>query len=192
MYAGDSGDWLPPMDYGTAVRPYWTDTMMGRRQDGTYGSETGLTSGAYLQIGILRCPSVPGSFPTDGSSNWYITTPHYGNNCNIMRRHSDPMLRLSSIKNVSKKFAFMDSWAGSSTGLNEARGYYRIFGGSARFDYSNSYQGYPAARHSSSCNVLMLGGNVTGYRVGNVRDPGASYPFDVQTSTTWDLHWTRF
>ena len=192
LYASDNGDWLPPMDYGTAVRPYWTDAMMGRRKDGTYGAETGFTNGAYLQIGILRCPSVSGNVPVDGSSSWYITTPHYGNNCNIMRRHSDPMLRLSSIKNVSKKFAFMDSWAGSSTGLNETRGYYRIFGGSARFDYSNSYQGYPAARHSGSCNVLMLGGNVTGYRVKNVRDPGAGYPFDVQTPATWELHWTRF
>lgn len=107
LYASDNGDWLPPMDYGTAVRPYWTDAMMGRRKDGTYGAETGFTNGAYLQIGILRCPSVSGNFPVDGSSSWYITTPHYGNNCNIMRRHSDPMLRLSSIKTFRRS---LRSW----------------------------------------------------------------------------------
>ena len=191
MYAGDNGDRLSPMDYGAGKQPYWNATMLGRRKDGTYGAEIGLTSSAYIQLSLLRCPSMAGNFPLDGSDSWYVATPHYGINQNIIQRAAVNSPRLSSIKNISKKFGLVESWIGSSIGLNEAKGYFRIKGGTARFDYSDSGQGYPAARHSGSCNVLSLGGNVSGYKVSNIHDPGGTYPFTVQDSTCWNLHWTQ-
>lgn len=191
LYAGDNGDQLPPMDYGTGKQPYWNSSMLGRRKDGSYGAELGLTSSPYIQISLLRCPSMAGNFPVDGSDSWYIATSHYGVNQNIIQRATVNSSRLSSIKNISKKFGLIESWIGSSTGLNEAKGYFRMKGGAVRFDYSDSGQGYPAARHSGNCNVLFLGGNVSGYKVSNIRDPGESYPFTVQDSTCWNLHWTQ-
>lgn len=190
LYAGDNGDQLPPMDYGTGKQPYWNSSMLGRRKDGSYGAELGLTSSPYIQISLLRCPSMAGNFPVDGSNSWYVANPHYGVNSNIIRRVTDRPPRLSSIKNVSKKFCLIESWVGSSVGMDESRGYCRIPGGPSRFDYSDGGQGYPAARHGGNCNVLFLGGNVFSYKVPNVRDPGAGYPFDVQTSTTRNLHWS--
>ena len=189
MYAGDHDDRLPPMDYGTGTQPYWTSTMMGRRSDGAYGNATGFSSGSYMQISLLRCPSMAGNFATDGSNSWYISFPHYGINSNVIRRFTDNPPKLSSISNVSEKFGLVESWIGSTTGMDQNKGYFRIQGGTTRFDYSNGGQGYPAARHSGSCNALFLGGNVSSYKVANVRDPGAAYPFNVQDSDCWNRHW---
>ena len=63
-----------------------------------------------------------GNFPLDGSDSWYVATSHYGINQNIIQRATVNSPRLTSIKTISKKFGLVESWIGSSTGMDEAKG----------------------------------------------------------------------
>lgn len=192
QYVMDHADILPPMDYGAGKQPYWAFSMMGPNSAGEYQKETGLVAKNYMQISALRCPSMKGVYPMDGSDNWWYGSPHYGINTVFFNRPgSGSPTKISTVKNTSQKFVLMEASVGSATGIVRDQGYFRIIGGTAKFTYDNSGQGYPAARHNNICNVLMLAGNTASYKVGNFFDPGSSYPFDVQTSTTWNKHWVK-
>ena len=180
IYAGDSHDSLPPMDYGVNVMPYWTHALMGRNHSGAWGVEAGFKRGEYIPTELLRCPEMAGDYAPDGS--WWSGAPHYGANNNIMVRTSlGATPKLTRIVNPSQKIAFADVWRGGGvSGLpDRASGHYRIYKNNGEQDFANVGQGYPAGRHGKAVNVLCFGGNVTSYRLENVNRPNSVQPFDM-------------
>ncbi len=158
-YAGDHADMMPfPMRNAETFQT-WGDLLIGypRKRN-------------YVPITILHCPSMPVN-PVDGSSNWYITWPHYGMNRDLFSGGGWTVLKLGKIKNPSGKIFMTDTWAHRSDGTqNRERGYYRwVRSGEA----GNTNWGDVAARHGSSVNTLMLAGNVEAIRIPNPYQPHA-------------------
>ncbi|MGE4564821.1 MAG: type II secretion system protein [Victivallaceae bacterium] len=172
MYSVDNQDIIPSADYNMSVL-YWTQAMMGQNSLGTYAPMAGWNSGAYMSINLLRCPSMKGTYDLTGANGWYQGQPHYGAVWQILGRYSyDGAIKLSKIRNTSKKFFLIDT----STLADGITGYYRWSPDYA--DFSQSGWGTPMARHTNSVNSVMLAGNTASFKVPNRSNPSATFPFN--------------
>jgi len=186
QYAMDNKDFVPPYDYVGMVNP-WTKAMIG----GTTKTDSEVwrkTSGPYLSIVSLRCPSVPRSPEMNGVAysadewvgcGWWRNYPDYGMNIQMSpRAFSVSSVKLGRMKNSSKKILLTDcARKESAITLDFSKGRYRWEPqdlGSGSWDET---YGRPTARHSSGVNTLHCAGNVSAYRIRNINQPWLETPF---------------
>jgi prepilin-type N-terminal cleavage/methylation domain-containing protein len=172
MYTADHDDVIPPTDCGMNIQ-YWTQSMMGLNSDGNYSAKAGWNKGAYLSLNQFRCPSVKANFNMTGSSNWWITYPHYAMVHTVIPRatKSGDCVKIGKLPSPSLKMLLIDG----SNQLDGEQGYYRWSYDYA--DFSTPYFAFPMARHTNSVNSLAAAGNVTSFRIPNRSTPSLYFPF---------------
>ena len=188
QYHADNNDFMPPPK-SAAGRPYWTQMMMGPNPaDAANPWESGLQhlSGPYANVKLFRCPAVPATVDVNGQvshsaaggdefkkAGWWHKYPHYGIN-DRLRPSSTASLKITQMRNPSRKVDLADIWNNPSGTIIEEQGVFRwrpdVSGGNVEY-------GTPAARHSNLMNVLHCDGHVAGYHITNRYQPFVQSPF---------------
>ncbi len=206
QYQVDNRDFMVPIDYKGMARPYWTNALMGPNpaaDPGNWGSWNKFTTGTYISIRLLRCPTVAGNPDMTGTvssgnawekADWWHQYPHYGMNYGLGMRpnDSDPMgavgRKIGSLKSPSRKLYIGDtSHRTAATVIQEGGGRYRWYTGDDNGRTDTSF-GIMDARHLGSLNMLHCDGRVAAYRVRNRYAPFYEDPFNYVTKNFPFLH----
>lgn len=182
QYVADNEDMLPPIDSGSGMAsPYWTNCLMGPNPNDTTNPWTSgykFTTGNYISINLLCCPSQAGSFKMDGSTGggntWWISGSHYAAPWQVLQRATTRGLKITAVKNVDRKFLLLDSQKVDTSGNLLQSGYMRWEPSYTPDKNPDQYWGALSPRHVTSLNVLHVGGHVNAYQI-----PGNTSPWNV-------------
>ncbi|MDD3153690.1 MAG: DUF1559 domain-containing protein [Victivallaceae bacterium] len=194
QYVGDNDDILPPSDSGSNTPPYWTNCLMGpnpNAPDKPFLNGFHFTSGNYINITLLRCPSQAGYFRMDGQTkpdgsvgdgnDWWIQKPHYAAPWNGIRRSTERAMKISRVQNTAQKILLLDIQEMDAAGKVQNSGFYRWNPGSSPTKNPSASWGALSMRHTSNLNVLHLAGNVAPYPIQNA-EPWNYAPFKSETA----------
>ncbi len=195
QYANDYQDIMPPIDYSGQAHPRWPMALMGGNPNSTSPWSNGdkLSVGVHASVALYRCPSMAGTFNTNGTGattavrDWWISNTHYAASWGMLKRPSGTgqvgIVKLNRITGSSTRLLLMDSWVSDSAGMPDtSQGYYRWYKSTGT--WSSSYA-VPAGRHESSTNILYVGGNVGKIRISNPMNPHVTPPF-IQSVNTYN------
>ena len=180
LYAGDSDDYLVPYKMG-AQKYIWTQILM----QNDYSTKT--VTGPYMSIHCFACPSQQkiekeNMTGTGTSYDWWRLEPHYGINMRMYPNgtaNQGDSVKISSIRNVSKKIWVTETWKSTGTGAYTTDATYCRWYTNWNGMGSGSGWGWIAGRHLSKTNTLFLDGHVQGIKV-PLADPGLS-PYFIYT-----------
>lgn len=173
QYVSDSLDFIPPAHDGNWNLRTFAMIAGVTKKYTDYTVES--PQGKYLPIRVLMCPEMKNQKITDkstlGDSNWWMINSHYGfNDClwNDAQTAAGGSVRISMIKNTSKKYLFADSGRNESTGLvNQNLGHYRLHPTQS----VNPGYGNFSGRHGGRFNAIHVDGSGMNGKVNNIYKP---------------------
>lgn len=173
LYATDNHGYVSPPTHNSGAPWYF------------WGQK--LIDAKYITIKQLTCQEQHSYINKDcyyshyGLNYWLFIVVEGGSN--ISRKG----LKLEMVKNPSRKLWFTDSWRNGSNGIPDTKyGFYTIRDSSSQRDI---YSGSPAARHSSTVQVVFVDGHVKAEKVDNYLQPfnsGIFAPDHQQENNVWE------
>jgi prepilin-type N-terminal cleavage/methylation domain-containing protein len=164
LYAGDSGENLPPLCSGTGWDVYWLRSVLDSK-----------SAPRYLNRRITRCPAMPDNSEFFTKSELLPEDVHYGvcgplfSNANYDKRFES--VRLSKIKDCSEKFMMTDTYDSlNASDIDYTRGF-------AAWNMTAGAFGAPAPRHNRLLEMLYIDGHVSSLRPVNTVAPYSAFPF---------------